>query len=60
MFQKFERNFFDQVAIDAKNVLTFEKHHPYGHTVLTSKMHEGNQKFTFNELKVALGLKKQC
>ncbi len=25
VFQKFERTFFDQVAIDAKNVLTFEK-----------------------------------
>ncbi len=27
VFQKFERTFFDQVAIDAKNVLTFEKRH---------------------------------
>ncbi len=25
VFQKFERTFFDQLAIDAKNVLTFEK-----------------------------------
>ncbi len=25
IFQKFERTFFDQVAIDAKSVLTFEK-----------------------------------
>ena len=25
VFQKFERSFFDQVAIDAKNVLTFQK-----------------------------------
>ncbi len=25
VFQNFESNFFDQVAIDAKNVLTFEK-----------------------------------
>ncbi len=25
VFQKFERTFFDQVAIDAKDVLTFEK-----------------------------------
>ncbi len=25
VFQKFERNFFDQVAIDAKSVSTFEK-----------------------------------
>ena len=25
VFQKFERTFFDQVAIDAKSVLTFEK-----------------------------------
>ncbi len=25
VFQKFERPFFDQVAIDAKDVLTFEK-----------------------------------
>ncbi len=25
IFQKFERSFFDQVAIDAKSVLTFEK-----------------------------------
>ncbi len=27
VFQKFERTFFDQVAIDAKSVLTFEKCH---------------------------------
>ena len=26
MFQKNDRNFFGQVAIDAKNVLTFEMH----------------------------------
>ncbi len=27
IFQKSERIFFDQVAIDAKSVLTFEKRH---------------------------------
>ncbi len=26
IFQKFERSFFDQVAIDSKNVQTFERH----------------------------------